>query len=77
MGSFLDYIRFKYIPCDVLVKEVYPLKIVPNFTMIRALAHQADPTLEEFPSMENLALSPSPTPTPTPSPQPIPVMQIL
>ena len=22
MRSFLDYIRFKYIPCDVLVKEV-------------------------------------------------------
>jgi hypothetical protein len=40
MGSFLDYIHFKYIPCDVLVKEVYPLKIVPNFTMIKALAHQ-------------------------------------
>ena len=44
MGSFLDYIRFKYIPCDVLVKEVYPLKIVPNFTMIRALAHQVSMT---------------------------------
>ena len=40
MGSFLDYIHFKYIPCDVLVKEVYPLKIVPNYTMIKALAHQ-------------------------------------
>ena len=23
MRSFLDYIRFKYIPCDVLVKEVW------------------------------------------------------
>ena len=40
MGSFLDYIQFKYIPCDVLVKDVYPLKIVPHYTMIRALAHQ-------------------------------------
>ena len=68
MGSFLDYIHFKYIPCDVLVKEVYPLKIVPNFTMIRALAHQADPTLEEFPSIENLALSPSPSPGNSPQP---------
>ena len=73
MGSFLNYIQFKYIPCDVLVKDVYPLKIVPHYTMIRALAHQvtmertlitlitfndfkADPTLEEFPSLENLAL---------------------
>ena len=46
MRSFLDYIQFKYIPCDVLVKDVYPLKIVPNYTMIRALAHQADPTLQ-------------------------------
>ncbi len=26
MRSFLDYIQFKYIPCDVLVKEVYPLR---------------------------------------------------
>ena len=83
MGSFLDYIHFKYIPCDVLVKEVYPLKIVPNFTMIRALAHQvrqirnekrikcnfqADPTLDEFPSMDNLALSPSPSPANSPQP---------
>ena len=41
MSVFLDYIQFKYIPCDVLVKDVYPLKIVPNFTMIKALAHQA------------------------------------
>ena len=40
MSTFLDYIHFKYIPCDVLVKEVYPLKIVPHFTMIKALAHQ-------------------------------------
>ena len=40
MGSFLNYIQFKYIPCDVLVKDVYPLKIVPHYTMIRALAHQ-------------------------------------
>ena len=40
MPVFLDYIQFKYIPCDVLVKDVYPLKIVPNFTMIKALAHQ-------------------------------------
>ena len=23
MASFLDYVRFQYIPCDVLVKEVY------------------------------------------------------
>ena len=38
--SFLNYIQFKYIPCDVLVKDVYPLKIVPHYTMIRALAHQ-------------------------------------
>ena len=48
MRSFLDYIQFKYIPCDVLVKDVYPLKIVPNYTMIRALAHQADPTLQVY-----------------------------
>ena len=40
MEGFVDYIQFKYIPCDVLVKEVYPLKIVPNYTMIKALAHQ-------------------------------------
>ena len=29
-----------------LIKDVYPLRIVPNYTMIRALAHQADPTLQ-------------------------------
>ena len=86
MSVFLDYIQFKYIPCDVLVKDVYPLKIVPNFTMIKALAHQvgtlfcpffcqyftflfplkADPTIEEFPSLENLALSPTPSPCSSP-----------
>ena len=47
MGSFLDYICFKYIPCDVLVKEVLPLKIVPNFTIIKALAHQVSMTNDE------------------------------
>ena len=47
MGSFLDYIHFKYIPCDVLVKEVLPLKIVPNFTIIKALAHQVSMTNDD------------------------------
>ena len=27
MASFLDYVRFQYIPCDVLVKEVDTLPI--------------------------------------------------
>ena len=64
ISSFFGYIHFEYIPCDVLVREIYPLKIVPNFTMIRALAHQADPSLEDFPSMEDLMLTPSPVNSP-------------
>ena len=40
MKTFLAYIRFKYIPCDVLMKEVYPLQMVPHYIMITALAHQ-------------------------------------
>ena len=61
MNLFYRYIRFEFIPCDVIVQEIYPLNIVPNFTLIRALAHQADPSLEDFPSMEDLVLSPSPS----------------
>ena len=49
IASFLNYIKFMYIPCDVLVKEVYPLKIVPHYTMIRALAHQVN-TAQLLPS---------------------------
>ena len=64
ISSFFGYIHFEYIPCDVLVREIYPLKIVPNFTMIRALARQADPSLEDFPSMEDLMLTPSPVNSP-------------
>ena len=46
--SFAELIKFKYIPCDVLIREIYPLKVVSNVTIIRALAHQADPTFDDL-----------------------------
>ena len=54
----MDYIKFEYIPCDVIVKEIYPLKIVSHFIIIRALARQADPSFQDFPPVEFL-ISPS------------------
>ena len=56
--TFLDYIKFEYIPCDVIIKEIYPLKIVSHFIIIRALARQADPSFQDFPPVEFL-ISPS------------------
>ena len=56
--TFMDYIKFEYIPCDVIVKEIYPLKIVSHFIIIRALARQADPSFQDFPPVEFL-ISPS------------------
>ena len=50
--SFSELIQFKFIPCDVLIKEVYPLKVVSNVTIIRALAHQADPTFDDLTIIE-------------------------
>ena len=55
----MDYIKFEYIPCDVIIKEIYPLKIVSHFIIIRALARQADPSFQDFPPVEELLLSPS------------------
>ena len=57
--TFMDYIKFEYIPCDVIIKEIYPLKIVSHFIIIRALARQADPSFQDFPPVEELLLSPS------------------
>ena len=59
MKGFFPYIKFQYIPCDVIIKEIYPLKVVPNFIIIRALAHQADPLFEDFPISEDQLLSPT------------------
>ena len=50
--SFSEIIKFEFIPCDVLIKEIYPLKVVSNVVIIKALAHQADPTFEDFPIID-------------------------
>lgn len=42
--NFLSMIKYHKIPATVLMKEVDPLKVVPNEIIVAALAFQADPT---------------------------------
>ncbi|XP_065200211.1 serine-enriched protein-like [Planococcus citri] len=42
--NFLSLIKFHKIPANVLMKEVDPLKVVPNDIIVTALAYQADPS---------------------------------
>ena len=59
MQSFLDYIRFKYIPCDVLVKEVFQWNVISCI-------------YSDFGSYSCNDSFPTPTPTPTPTTFPTP-----
>ena len=60
MCRFLKLVKFEAIPCKFLVNEIYPLGIVPSYTIIRALAIQANSKLTGFPSQEEMTLSPVP-----------------
>lgn len=42
--NFLNMIKYHKIPATVLMKDVDPLKVVPNEIIMAALAYQADPT---------------------------------
>ncbi|XP_050501392.1 serine-enriched protein isoform X2 [Diabrotica virgifera virgifera] len=44
IGNFLDYIQFHKIPTNVLMREIYPLGLLPDDIFVNALAFQADPT---------------------------------
>ncbi|XP_074108802.1 serine-enriched protein isoform X1 [Cotesia typhae] len=44
IGNFLEYIQFHKIPATMLMKEVHPLGLVPNTTIMNSLAYQADPS---------------------------------
>ncbi|XP_058809672.1 uncharacterized protein LOC131674877 [Phymastichus coffea] len=44
INNFIEYIQFHKIPANVLMHEVHPLGLVPNTTIVNALAYQADPT---------------------------------
>ncbi|XP_043271109.1 serine-enriched protein isoform X2 [Venturia canescens] len=43
LGNFLEFIQFHKIPTRVLMNEVRPLQLVPERTMVIAVAYQADP----------------------------------
>lgn len=40
IGNFLEYIQFHKIPATMLMKEVHPLGLVPNTTIMNSLAYQ-------------------------------------
>lgn len=40
IGTFLEYIQFYKIPTNVLMKEIYPLDLVPSEIIMNALAYQ-------------------------------------
>lgn len=40
IGNFLEYIQFHKIPASVLMREVYPLGLVPYSIIMNALAYQ-------------------------------------
>lgn len=40
IGNFLEYIQFHKIPANVLMREVYPLGLVPYSIIMNALAYQ-------------------------------------
>ncbi|XP_012282127.1 serine-enriched protein [Orussus abietinus] len=42
--NFLEYIQFHKIPANVLMRDVHPLRLVPDTIVMNALAYQADPT---------------------------------
>ncbi|KAG5676542.1 hypothetical protein PVAND_006367 [Polypedilum vanderplanki] len=54
MGTFLPNIAFHKIPANVLMREIYPLNVVPYTIIMNALAYQADPT-----SIDQQDLSPN------------------
>ncbi|XP_026482746.1 serine-enriched protein-like [Ctenocephalides felis] len=54
IGNFLEYIQFHKIPANVLMREVYPLGLVPYSIIMNALAYQADPA-----SVDPAKLSPN------------------
>ncbi|XP_074108804.1 serine-enriched protein isoform X2 [Cotesia typhae] len=43
IGNFLEYIQFHKIPATMLMKEVHPLGLVPNTTIMNSLAYQTPP----------------------------------
>ncbi|CRK94190.1 CLUMA_CG007706, isoform A [Clunio marinus] len=54
MGTFLANIFFHKIPANVLMREIYPLNVVPQTILMNALAYQADPN-----SIDELTISPN------------------
>ncbi|KAG8035236.1 hypothetical protein G9C98_001726, partial [Cotesia typhae] len=42
IGNFLEYIQFHKIPATMLMKEVHPLGLVPNTTIMNSLAYQSE-----------------------------------
>lgn len=40
IGNFIEYIQFHKIPANVLMHEVHHLGLVPNATIVTALAYQ-------------------------------------
>ena len=40
LGTYLEYISFRMIPANVLMKEIHPLGIVPYHVIMNALAYQ-------------------------------------
>ena len=40
MANFLEYINFFDIPANILMKEIYPLGLVPYDMIMNALAYQ-------------------------------------
>lgn len=40
LGNFLEYVDFKEIPADVLMRDIHRLGLVPHEILMTALAYQ-------------------------------------
>lgn len=52
--NFQQLIKFHKIPANVLMKEVDPLKVVPNDVIVTALAYQVDAFFQNVYSFLNI-----------------------
>ncbi|XP_056648977.1 serine-enriched protein isoform X2 [Diorhabda sublineata] len=42
--NLMEHIQFHKIPTNILMREIYPLGVLPDDIFVKALAYQADPT---------------------------------
>ncbi|UXI22946.1 gamma-glutamyltranspeptidase 1-like [Sarcoptes scabiei] len=53
IANFLECIEFYKIPASILMREVHPLGVVPDYVIMNALAFQADPSSVDIRKVES------------------------